>query len=109
MNSTRQFYETSMSIFDGILNTLDHAMSVNVRVAGIKHASGVMIPRESGSILCTTSATRILGGLAQHTYSVSKFAVTGIVKSLAAELSQHGVKINYISPISIPTSFVMDE
>ncbi|PWA42677.1 NAD(P)-binding Rossmann-fold superfamily protein [Artemisia annua] len=100
-----------MSIVDLDLNRFDQVMSVNVRgvLAGIKHASRVMIPRESGSILCTASVTGIVGGLSQHTYSVSKFAVIGIVKSLAAELSQHGVRINCISPFAIPTSFVMDE
>ncbi|KAJ0878259.1 putative secoisolariciresinol dehydrogenase [Helianthus annuus] len=102
---------TAKSIVDLDLDTFDRVMSVNVRgvLAGIKHASRVMIPRESGSILCTASVTGILGGLSQHTYSISKFAVIGIVKSLASELSQHGIRINCISPFAIPTAFVMDE
>lgn len=100
-----------MSIVDLDLETFDRVISVNVRgvLAGIKHASRVMIPHESGSILCTASVTGIIGGLAQHTYSISKFTVIGIVKSLASELSRHGVRINCISPFAIPTSFVMNE
>ncbi|CAI9300526.1 unnamed protein product [Lactuca saligna] len=102
---------TPRSIVDLDLEMFDRVMSVNVRgvLAGIKHASRVMIPRESGSILCTASVTGILGGIAQHSYSISKFTVVGIVKSLASELSQHGVRINCISPFAIPTAFAIDE
>lgn len=93
------------------LAMFDKVMNINVRgvMGGIKHASRVMIPRRTGSILCTASVTGIMGGLAQHTYSVSKSAVIGIVRSVASELSKHGIRVNSISPFAIPTSFVMDE
>ena len=99
------------SIVDLDLAVFDRVMNINVRgaLAGIKHASRVMIPRKSGSILCTASVTGLMGGLAQHTYSLSKFAVIGIVKSLAAELCQHGIRVNCISPFAIPTPFVIEE
>ncbi|CAM8994616.1 unnamed protein product [Rhodiola kirilowii] len=103
--------QTLPSIVDLDLNVFDRVMSINVRgvVAGIKHASRVMIPNKSGSILCTASVTGLMGGMSQHTYSVSKFAVAGLVKTLASELCQHGVRINCISPFAIPTAFVMEE
>ncbi|XP_048441827.1 secoisolariciresinol dehydrogenase-like isoform X1 [Pyrus x bretschneideri] len=102
---------TPPSIVDLDLTAFDRIMSINVRgvVAGIKHASRVMIPRKSGSILCTASVTGLMGGLAQHTYSVSKSAVIGIVKSVAAELCKHGIRVNSISPFAIPTPFVIEE
>ncbi|XP_008234979.1 PREDICTED: secoisolariciresinol dehydrogenase isoform X1 [Prunus mume] len=102
---------TPPSIVDLDLAVFDRVMNINVRgvVAGMKHASRVMIPRKTGSILCTASVTGLMGGLAQHTYSVSKFAVIGIVKSLAAELSKHGIRVNCISPFAIPTPFVLEE
>ncbi|KAL4586984.1 hypothetical protein LXL04_011632 [Taraxacum kok-saghyz] len=37
------------------------------------------IPRGSGSILYTESVTGILGGIAQHSYSISKFTVAGLL------------------------------
>ncbi|KAI3760058.1 hypothetical protein L1987_50447 [Smallanthus sonchifolius] len=40
---------------------------------------------------------------------ISKFTIIGIVKSLASELSRHGIRVNCISPFAIPTSFVMNE
>ncbi|XP_047324797.1 secoisolariciresinol dehydrogenase isoform X1 [Impatiens glandulifera] len=102
---------TSPSIVDLDLANYDRVMAINVRgvVAGIKHASRVMIPQRSGSILCTSSITGIMGGLAQHTYSISKFSIVGIVKSLTAELCRNGIRINCISPFAIPTRFVMEE
>ncbi|XP_073156088.1 short-chain dehydrogenase reductase 5 [Henckelia pumila] len=102
---------TPPSIADLDLSAFDRVMAVNVRgvVAGIKHGARVMIPRRSGAILCTSSVTGLIGGVAQHTYSISKTAVIGIVKSAAAELCKHGIRINCVSPMAIPTPFVIEE
>ncbi|CAA2965904.1 secoisolariciresinol dehydrogenase [Olea europaea subsp. europaea] len=102
---------TPPTIVDLDLAAFDRVMAINVRgvVAGIKHASRVMIPHEHGSILCTSSITGVMGGLAQHTYSISKSTVIGVMKSASAELCRHGIRINCISPFAIPTPFVIDE
>ncbi|KAL3517499.1 hypothetical protein ACH5RR_020088 [Cinchona calisaya] len=102
---------TPPSIVDLDLATFDKVIAINVRgvVAGIKHAARVMIPRETGCILCTASVTGMMGGLAQHTYSISKSSVIGIVKSVTAELCKLGIRVNCISPFAIPTPFAMDE
>lgn len=102
---------TPPSIVDLDLTMFDKVMDINVRgvVAGMKHAARVMIPRGSGCILCTASVTGVMGGMAQHTYSVSKFAVIGIVKSLASELCRYGIRVNCISPFAIPTPFATEE
>ncbi|CAO2839662.1 unnamed protein product [Amaranthus hypochondriacus] len=103
--------KTPPSITDLDLSIFDRVMSINVRgvITGIKHAARVMIPRKKGSILCTASVTGIMGGMAQPTYSVSKAAVIGIVKSTSAGLSKHGIRVNCISPFVVPTPFVMEE
>lgn len=110
-NNAGVLSKTPPSIVDLDLAVFDKIMDINVRgvMAGIKYASRVMIPRQTGSILCTASVTGLMGGLAQHTYSVSKSAVVGIVKSVAAELCKYGIRVNCISPFAIPTKFVMDE
>ncbi|XP_031373376.1 secoisolariciresinol dehydrogenase-like [Punica granatum] len=102
---------TPASIVDLDLDRFDRVMAINVRgvVAGIKHASRVMIPNRAGSILCTASVVGILGGMAQLTYSLSKSSVIGIVRSASPELGRHGIRINCISPFAIPTRLVMDE
>ncbi|XP_058200217.1 secoisolariciresinol dehydrogenase isoform X2 [Rhododendron vialii] len=102
---------TPPSIVDLDLEAFDRVMKINVQgvIAGVKHASRVMIPRRTGSILCTASVTGMMGGLSQHTYSISKSAVIGIVKSAASELCRHGIRVNCISPFAIPTAFAMAE
>ncbi|OVA17380.1 Short-chain dehydrogenase/reductase SDR [Macleaya cordata] len=99
------------SIADLNLDEFDRVMRVNVRgaMAGIKHAVRVMVPMNSGSILCTASISGLMGGLGPHPYSVSKFTLPGIVKSVASEVCQHGIRINCISPFAIPTSGVVDQ
>ncbi|KAL7151290.1 hypothetical protein ABFS83_04G021200 [Erythranthe nasuta] len=103
--------QTPPSIVDLDLPTFDRIMAVNLRgtVAGIKHAARVMIPRRRGVILCTASVTGIVGGLSQHTYSISKSAVIGAVRSASSEMCRHGIRINCVSPMAIPTPFAIDE
>ncbi|KAG8385021.1 hypothetical protein BUALT_Bualt04G0179600 [Buddleja alternifolia] len=99
------------SIVDLDLNEFDRVMRINVRamIAGIKHAARVMIPAGSGSILCTASISGLMGGLGPHPYTISKFAIPGIVKSVASEVCKHGIRINCISPSPIPTPLVVDQ
>ncbi|XP_021660803.1 zerumbone synthase isoform X2 [Hevea brasiliensis] len=93
------------SIVDLDLGEFDRVMQVNVRgtIAGIKHAARVMIPAGSGSILCTSSICGVLGGLGPHSYTISKYTMPGIVRSIASELCRNGIRINCISPGPIPT------
>lgn len=93
------------------LAQFDTVMRVNVRgtLSGIKHATRVMAPSGSGSILCMASISGLMGGLGTYPYSVSKFAIAGVVRAAAAELSRHGVRINCISPYAIPTPMVVEQ
>uniref|UniRef100_A0ACD5YEC8 Uncharacterized protein n=1 Tax=Avena sativa TaxID=4498 RepID=A0ACD5YEC8_AVESA len=85
----------------------DRTMAANARsaVAGIKHAARVMVPRQTGSIICTASTAGVLGGVIAPPYSISKAAVIGAVRALAGELGRHGVRVNAISPHAIATPF----
>ncbi|XP_058077332.1 momilactone A synthase-like [Magnolia sinica] len=96
-------------IADLDLEEFDQVMKVNVRsvIAGIKHAARVMVPRQTGCILCTASVAGILGSTLYSSYGVSKFAVVGIVKSVAAELSKYGIRVNCISPPTLPTPLAL--
>ncbi|KAK1575268.1 hypothetical protein Q3G72_003966 [Acer saccharum] len=99
------------SIADLNLDDFDRVMRINIRgmVAGIKHAARVMVPMGSGSILCTSSISGLMGGLGPHPYTISKFTIPGIVKSVASELCRAGVRINCISPAPIPTRLAVTE
>ncbi|CAL9097721.1 unnamed protein product [Musa textilis] len=97
-------------ITDLDLADFDRIIAVNARsvVAGIKHAARVMVPRRAGCILCTASIAGVLGGMTPLDYSVSKAAVLGAMRSAAAELSKHGVRVNCISPHAVPTPLAID-
>ncbi len=71
---------------------------------GMKHASRVMTPQRSGVIISTASTAGILGGLGPHAYTACKHAVIGLTKSVAAELGQHGIRVNAVAPGSVVTA-----
>ncbi|CAH8363636.1 unnamed protein product [Eruca vesicaria subsp. sativa] len=97
------------SISELDMKEFEKVMSINVIgvVSGIKHAAKVMIPAGSGCILCTSSIAGVIGGLAPHSYTISKFTIPGIVKSAASELCEHGVRINCISPGTVATPLTL--
>ena len=79
---------------------------VNGCFYGCKHAARVMIPRETGSIVSMSSTAGIMGGLGPHAYTAAKHAIIGITKSIAAELSDYGIRANCISPAGMATPMV---
>ncbi|KAF9621068.1 hypothetical protein IFM89_016109 [Coptis chinensis] len=63
-----------------------------------------MVPAKKGSILFTTSACASIVGLGSHAYAASKCAIVGLMKNLAAELGQYGIRVNSVSPYAVITS-----
>lgn len=78
----------------------DHSMAVLLRsvVLGAKHATRVMRPRKSGSIINLASAAGLLPGATPHDYSTAKGAVIHFTKGLAMELGESGIRANAICP-----------
>ena len=88
---TDEFYQQTLGVmFTGVLY-------------GMKHAARVMIPRGSGSIVCTASVAGVKGGFGPHVYSGIKSAVIGMTRSVALELSEHSIRVNAICPGGIAT------
>ncbi|KAL9229867.1 hypothetical protein vseg_005287 [Gypsophila vaccaria] len=73
---------------------------------GTKHAARVMIPAGKGCIINTASLTSVVGGLASHAYTCSKFAVLGLTKNTAVELGKYGIRVNCVSPHLVATPLV---
>ncbi|KAM7504988.1 hypothetical protein LguiB_003892 [Lonicera macranthoides] len=92
-------------ILDSEKSDLEKVLRVNAigSFLGAKHASRVMIPERKGCILFTASACSAIGGSATHAYTMSKHAVVGLVKNLAAELGQYGIRVNCVSPSGLVT------
>ncbi|KAF8007130.1 hypothetical protein BT93_K1204 [Corymbia citriodora subsp. variegata] len=93
--------------FGGIVDTsladLDRVLRINLYGAfhGAKHAARAMVPRRQGCILFTGSNCSAIAGVATHTYTASKQAVVGLARGLAAELGEHGIRVNCVSPFAV--------
>ncbi len=87
-------------IADTPAESWDRTIAVDLRSVflGMKHAARVMVPREQGSIISTSSTAGVLGGLGPHAYTAAKHAVIGLTKSVASELGTHHIRVNAISP-----------
>lgn len=94
------------ALLDASLEEWDDIMAVNARgaAAAVKHAARAMVARGTrGSIICTASVVASRGGTGGAAYTASKHAVLGLVRAAAAELGEHGIRVNCVSPSAVAT------
>jgi NAD(P)-dependent dehydrogenase (short-subunit alcohol dehydrogenase family) len=88
---------------------LDRLYAVNVR--GVfnccKAFAPAMIERRAGSVVNMASIGGIVAVRLRLAYTVTKFAVVGLTKSLALDHSHTGVRFNCICPGRVETPFAM--
>nr|AKT73383.1 xanthoxin dehydrogenase [Lathyrus odoratus] len=91
------------------MSEFDKVFDINVKGVfhGMKHAAHVLIPKKSGSIISISSVASSLGGVGPHAYTGSKHAVWGITKNVAAELGNHGIRVNCVSPYCVATGLAL--
>ena len=87
---------------------LDRLYAVNVRGAFncCKAFVPAMLGRKRGSVLSLASIGGIVAVRDRLAYTVTKFAVVGLTKSLALDHSHEGVRFNCICPGRVETPFV---
>ncbi len=91
--------ETTAEEFQRVLST--HVLGAHALTRAV--APGMLV-RGSGSILFTTSVTAFIGVPLLVAYSAAKAAHIGMVRTLAAEFSPSGVRVNAIAPGWIETA-----
>ncbi|WP_170533049.1 SDR family oxidoreductase [Ruegeria atlantica] len=75
-------------------------VSVNLEGAflAVKHAAPLMKTAQAGSITLTSSTAGQYGYPYRAPYAAAKWAVIGLMKTLAMELGPHGIRANAICP-----------
>lgn len=88
----------------------DITIAVNLRgtLLCLKHAVRVMLPQGRGSIIATASPGGIIGGVGPHVYSATKAGIIGLVRSVAAEVREHGLRVNTVVPGAIVSAMTAD-
>ncbi|MEX1126235.1 MAG: glucose 1-dehydrogenase [Acidimicrobiia bacterium] len=78
----------------------DRVMAVNVKGAYLcsRFAIPYMERRGSGSIVCISSASGVIGQQGQVAYNVSKHAVIGLVRCIALDHAAAGIRANAVCP-----------
>jgi NAD(P)-dependent dehydrogenase (short-subunit alcohol dehydrogenase family) len=78
----------------------DHTLAVNLTGAYLcaKHALPVMIERRAGRIINITSVAGLGGYALRSAYSVSKWGMIGLTRSLALEVGRYDITVNAIAP-----------
>ncbi|KAF6172227.1 hypothetical protein GIB67_024849 [Kingdonia uniflora] len=97
---------SATGILDLDLEGFDSTMAINVRgmAITIKHAARAMVARKiRGSIICTTSVAASIAGCGSSSYTASKHAILGLIRSACGELGVHGIRVNCVSPFGVAT------
>src|SRR5262245_20649097 len=89
---------------------LDRLYAVNVRGTFNVTRSFLpaMIARRSGVIINMASAAGVVGLRDRIAYSVTKFAVVGLTKSMALDHATDGIRVNCICPGRVETPWVAE-
>lgn len=88
------------AIEDLDLKDFDLALNLNVRtaLASVAEAIPLMRERGGGSVLFTSSSSGLVGSPFSPVYSVAKFGIIGLTRSLAKRYGRDGIRFNVVCP-----------
>jgi 3alpha(or 20beta)-hydroxysteroid dehydrogenase len=92
------FMELTEEVFLDFMNT--NTLGVFL---GMKAVVPSMVSAGGGAIVNISSVAGQLGARGALAYTASKFAVTGMTKSAAAELGQYNIRVNSVHPGLVDT------
>jgi NAD(P)-dependent dehydrogenase (short-subunit alcohol dehydrogenase family) len=75
---------------------------LRVHLGGLRNVTRAALPsmieRRRGCVVAITSELAVGGGDCEAHYAAAKGAIIGLVRSLAAEVAAHGVRVNAVAP-----------
>lgn len=73
-----------------------------------KHVIPFMLERKSGKIVNISSFVALGGNVGQSNYAATKAGIIGFTKSVALEVSRHGITVNAVCPGFTETDMLME-
>jgi NAD(P)-dependent dehydrogenase (short-subunit alcohol dehydrogenase family) len=80
--------------------TWEHVLAVNTTgvLTTLQVFGARMVEQRSGALVVTASISSLRGAHSMGAYCASKFAIVGLVESLAKEVGEYGVRVNCVNP-----------
>ncbi|MCB1028793.1 MAG: mycofactocin-coupled SDR family oxidoreductase [Microthrixaceae bacterium] len=103
--ATSLFTELSEEAWDDIVGTNLTGVWKTVRAA----APAMIEGERGGSVVITSSIAGLKGLWVSAPYVASKHGVTGLMKTMALELSPHNIRVNTVHPSSVRTPMIENE
>lgn len=99
-----QMVNTSLEMWDRTVAINQTGVFLGMRTA----AKAMIEAGNGGSIVNTSSIAGLEGGFGAVAYGATKWAVTGMTKTVAKEVGKHGIRVNSIHPGAIVTDMITD-
>ena len=93
LNKDNIFLRMSPDDWNNVIN-----VNLNSSFYLLKHFTKKMVKKRFGRIVFISSVVAHIGNAGQVNYTASKAAISGIVKSLALELSTRNITVNSVAP-----------
>ncbi len=93
LNRDNIFLRMSLDDWNNVIN-----VNLNSSFHILKHFTKKMVKRRFGRVVFISSVVAHTGNPGQVNYAASKAAISGLVKSLALELSTRNITVNSIAP-----------
>ncbi len=93
LNRDNIFLRMSLEDWNKVIN-----VNLNSSFHLLKHFTKKMVKNRFGRIVFVSSVVAYTGNPGQVNYSASKAAISGVVKSLALELSSRNITVNIVAP-----------
>lgn len=103
--ATSLFTELSEAAWDEIVGTNLTGVWKTVRAA----APAIIDADRGGSVVVTSSIAGLKGMWVSAPYVASKHGVTGLMKTMALELSPNNIRVNSVHPSSVRTPMIENE